>query len=97
PKNLVSRRSRQRPSGRRPAVFVRAALPERAGTLRECFIRSEGGTVKAARLPKGWTGPSSTSGDPGSGKPLPGFFCAHTKPADGRPRACLPLRVDEVD
>jgi hypothetical protein len=41
------------------------------------FFRSEGGTVKAARLPKGWTGPVSMLGTRGGIKPAPCYF-AHT-------------------
>ena len=38
-----------------------------------------GGAVKAARLPKGWTGPVSMSGGPRRRKP-PGFLFAHKQP-----------------
>jgi hypothetical protein len=36
--------------------------------------RSEGGPDKAARLPKGWTGPVSMSGNPGEETRLGLFF-----------------------
>src|SRR5438105_10883509 len=39
---------------------------------------SEGGRFKAARLPKGWTGPVSMSGCPGVRKDTRIFFCAST-------------------
>jgi hypothetical protein len=43
------------------------------GRYHEGSTRSEGGTDKPARLPKGWTGPVSTHGTPGGCKP-PGFL-----------------------
>ena len=54
-------------------------LCEPSLVLRPCktiegFFRSEGGTVEAARLPKGWTGPVSQSGTQGSRKTPLCFF-----------------------
>lgn len=53
--------------------------------LTEGFFRSEGGTVKAARLPKGWTGPVSMLGTRGGVTPAPCYFLR------------LPFRVDHIN
>src|SRR5262245_52600670 len=66
--------------------------------LREGFFRSEGGTVKAARLPKGWTGPVSMLGTRGGVTPAPCYFCARPSPGTAVPGlAHLSLRVEHVD
>jgi hypothetical protein len=60
------------PRGQQQAVFVSV------GTFNVGFFRSEGGTVKAARLPKGWTGPVSMLGTRGGIKPAPCYFAHST-------------------
>src|SRR5215472_10853216 len=45
-----------------------------AGTQSYGLLTVRGGTDKAARLPKGWTGPVSKSGLRASAR-KPGFFC----------------------
>jgi hypothetical protein len=49
---------------------------------------SEGGRFKAARLPKGWTGPVSMSGFPGFRKEARIFF--RLRSIDPFPRSFLP-------
>src|SRR5262245_3030946 len=51
------------------------ANPSRGGDAKLWALnRPEGGTDKAARLPKGWTGPVSKSGRPGFLGGSPDFF-----------------------
>src|SRR5713226_8028983 len=47
-----------------------------AGTQSYGLLTVRGGTDKAARLPKGWTGPESMLGLPGIRKDARIFFCA---------------------
>src|SRR5437764_3759562 len=53
------------------------ANPSRGGDAKLWALnRPEGGTDKAARLPKGWTGPVSMLGFPGFRKEARIFLCA---------------------
>jgi hypothetical protein len=69
----VTTRSSNARRGHRGERFF-SALPRKRQTRREAGTQScgllsvRGGTVKAARLPKGWTGPVSKSGRPGPRK-----------------------------
>src|SRR6516162_5086592 len=87
-----------RVTGRTPRVTVGSspsstkANPSRGGDAKLwALTRPEGGTDKAARLPKGWTGPVRRLGRPGLSRERPGFFYARrARPASSKDHIVTP-------